>query len=29
MESSQPSRSAGATLIHVTISAGGLSFHDG
>lgn len=29
MESSQPSRSAGATLIHVTISAGGLSFQDG
>ena len=29
IESSQPSRSAGATLIQVTISAGGLSFHDG
>ena len=29
IESSQPSRRAGATLIQVTISAGGLSFHDG
>ncbi len=29
IESSHPSRKAGATLIQVTISAGGLSFHDG